>query len=166
MRSRLLPLMLALAGACAFALAVQSAWWSAGAVSIGPFGARDCFGGECGERGLSWTGGTDLWMRAGVAARAAGYIAGFILVVVAGALAAKRIPRLMARASIVSIITAVAAGGYFAFAFPAAALGGQATLGHGMFLFAAGIVLGVAAAVFTLRMPSLREDENPGQAGG
>jgi hypothetical protein len=92
-------------------------------------------------------------MRAGVAARAGGYIAAFVLIVVAGALAAKRIPRLMARASIVSIVTAAAAGGYFVFKFPAGALGNEGSLGHGIFLFVTAIVLGVAAAVFTLRLP-------------
>jgi len=153
MRSRLLPLFLALAAASAFALAVQSAWWSAGEVSIGPFGARHCFGGECRESGLTWLGGTDLWMRAGVAARAAGYIAMFVLVVLAGGLAAKRIPRLMARCSIVSIVTAAATGGYFALQFPDAVLGSVRTFGIGLFLFGGAIALGVAAAVFTLRMP-------------
>lgn len=154
MRSRqsLIALALALAGAFAFALAVQSTWWSAGEVSIGPYGSRHCFGGECREAGLSWLGGTDLWMRSGVAARAGGYIAMFILIVLAAGLAAKRIPRLMARASLVAIITATATGAYFAVSFPG--VGNQTTgLGRGMFLFAAAIVLGVAAAVTTLRTP-------------
>lgn len=153
MRSRLLPLFLALAAACAFALALQSAWWWAGEVSIGPFGAHRCFGGECRESGLSWLGGTDLWMRAGVAARAGGYIAMFVLIVLAAGLAAKRIPRLMARCAIVSIITAAATGGYFIAGFPDKVVGTAASLGYGMFLFISAIVLGVAAAVFTLRMP-------------
>ena len=153
MRSRLLPLMLALAAASAFALAVQSAWWSAGEVVIGPFGSRHCFGGECRESGLSWLGGTDLWMRAGVAARAGGYIAMFILVVLAGGLAAKRVPRLMARAALVAIITAAAGGAYFGLSFPESGLGNTHSLGLGIFLFVGAIVLGIAAAVFTLRMP-------------
>jgi hypothetical protein len=153
MRSRFLPLMLALAGACMFALAVQTAWWSAGDVTVGPFGARSCFGGECGERGMGWLGGTDLWMRAGVAARAGGFIAMFVLVIVAGALAAKRVPKLMARASLVAIITAGAAGGYFASGLPMGGLGTDYKLGLGIPFFVAAIVLGIAAAVFTLRMP-------------
>ena len=135
MRSRLLPLLLALAAASAFALGVQMAWWSAGEVTIGPFGSRHCFGGECRESGLGWLGGTDLWMRAGVAARAGGYIAVFILVVLAGGLAAKRVPRLMARASIVAIITASVGGGYFGLSFPDGVLGGTHSLGIGIFMF-------------------------------
>ncbi len=145
--------MLALAAASAFALAVQSSWWSAGEVTIGPFGSRHCLGGECRESGLGWLGGTDLWMRAGVAARAGGYIAMFILVVLAGGLAAKRIPRLMARASIVAILTAAVGGTYFGLSFPSAGLNGAQSLGIGVFLFGGAIVLGIAAAVFTLRMP-------------
>lgn len=159
MRSRFIPLVLALAGASAFALAVQSAWWSAGEVAIGPFGSRHCFGGECRETGLSWlialgrTDGasvSDLWMRAGVGARAAGYISMFMLIVLGGGLAAKRIPRLVARASLVAILTAIVTGGYFALGFPG--LGG-ANVSYGVFFFVAAIVLGVAAAVFTLRLP-------------
>jgi hypothetical protein len=116
-RRRTIALVLALAGAVAFAFAVQAAWWTAGEVSIGPFGARHCFGGECRETGLSWIGGTDLWMRAGVAARAGGYIAMFVLILLAGGLAAKRIPRLVARCSIVAILTAVVSGAYDLCAF-------------------------------------------------
>jgi hypothetical protein len=149
-RARILALILALAGATAFAIAVQSAWWSAGEVSIGPFGARHCFGGECRETGLSWIGGTEMWMRAGVAARAGGYIAMFILIIVAGALAAKRIPRLMAKASLVAILTAIASGAYFFAAFPGV---NSATLGAGLVLFVIAIVVGIASAVVTLRMP-------------
>lgn len=149
-RRRIVPLILALAGATAFAISVQAAWWSAGEVSIGPFGARHCFGGECRETGLSWIGGSEMWMRSGVAARAGGYIAMFVLIIVAGALAAKRIPRLMAKASLVAIITATASAGYFLFAFPGV---NSATIGAGMVLFGAAIVLGVAAAITTLRIP-------------
>lgn len=150
-RSRILALLLALGGAALFALAVQSPWWTAGEASIGPFGTHHCFGGECREAGLAWTGGSDLWMRAGVAARAGGYIAMFILIIVAGALAARRVPRLMAKASIVSILTATASGVYFAVKFPG--VGGSAT-SYGIPLFAAAVVLGVASAIVTVRLPA------------
>jgi hypothetical protein len=149
-RRRIVPLILALAGATAFAIAVQAAWWSAGEVSIGPFGARHCFGGECRETGLSWIGGTEMWMRSGVAARASGYISMFVLIIVAGALAAKRIPRLMAKASLVAILTAIATGGYFLVSFPGV---NSATIGPGLILFGVAIGLGVASAVTTLRTP-------------
>jgi hypothetical protein len=148
-RSRILALVLALVGATAFALAMQSPWWTAGEVSIGPFGARHCFGGECRETGLSWIGATDLWMRSGVAVRAGGYIAMFVLIIVAGALAARRIPTLMSKASIVAILTASVSGGYFAAAFPS--LGG-ASVSYGLVMFAVGIATGIASAVVTLRL--------------
>jgi hypothetical protein len=150
-RRRIVPLVLALAGATAFAIGVQAAWWSAGEVSIGPFGARHCFGGECRETGLSWIGGSDLWMRSGIAARAGGYIAMFILIIVAGALASKRIPRLMAKASLVAILCAAVSGGYFLFVFPGV---NTATVGPGLVLFLAAIVVGIASAVTTLRLPA------------
>jgi hypothetical protein len=149
-RPRILALVVALAGAFAFALAVQSPWWSAGEVSIGPFGSRHCFGGECREAGLSWLGGSDLWMRAAVAARAGGYIAMFVLIIVAGSLAARRIPRLIARASIVSILTATAGGMYFALGFPGV---GGASVSRGLILFVVAVGLGLSAAVLTLRLP-------------
>lgn len=149
-RTRILGLVLALVGAFAFALSVQSAWWIAGEAEIGPYGTRHCFGGECRETGLAWIRGTDLWMRSGIAARAGGYIAMFALIILAGGLAARRIPRLVARASLVGILTTIISGGYFVFAFPGVP---TATLGRGIFLFAAAIVIGIAAAVVTLRMP-------------
>jgi hypothetical protein len=147
-RSRWISLALALCAASAFAIAVQSAWWSAGEVAIGPFGSRHCFGGECRESGLSWLGGTDLWMRSGVAARAGGYIAMFVFVVLAGGIAARRAPLLVARASLVAIVTAAVTGGYFVGAFPG--LGG-ASLGLGAPLFGLGLVVGIGAAITVLR---------------
>ena len=154
MRSRFIPLVLALLAASAFAFAVQTAWWATEGVTIGPYGSRHCFGGECGERGLAWLGGADLWMRMGVASRAAGFISMFILVVVAGALAAKRVPTLMARSALVAILTAAVTGGYFALNLPTGALGNQHGYGPGIFLFITAIVLGIAAAIFTFRLPS------------
>lgn len=148
-RTRWIAVALALLAASSFALAVQSAWWSIGEVSIGPFGSRHCFGGECRESGLGWIGGSELWMRSAVASRAAGYIAMFVLLMFAGALAAKREPRLVARGTLAAIVTAVAAGAYFAIGFPG--LNG-AGVGAGMFMFAVGIVLGVAAVVTFLRL--------------
>ena len=149
-RSRLIPVVLALTAATAFAISVQVAWWSVAEVSIGPFGSRHCFGGECRSSGLAWIGGSEMWMRSALAARAAGYIAMFVLLMFAGAVAAKRTPNLVARGCLTAIITATAAGAYFAAAFPG--LGG-ASVAHGLFLFVAGVVLGVAAVVVWLRRP-------------
>ena len=151
-RSRFITIALAIAAATGFALAVQSAWWSVGEVVIGPYGARHCFGGECRESGIAWIGGSDLWMRSTVASRAGGYITMFFLVVLGGAVAAKRIPRLAARGSIAAIVTAAATGGYFAFAFPGIQ---GAELGRGIFLFVIAILSGLAAAILVLRSERL-----------
>jgi len=147
-RSRWISLALGLLAASAFALAVQIAWWHVAEVTVGPFGSRHCFGGECRETGLAWLDGSELWMRAAVATRAAGYIAMFIFVVLAGAVAARRVPLLVARASIVAVLTATASAVYFIAAFPGLP---EASLGVGAFLFAAGIVAGIAAAIVVLR---------------
>lgn len=147
-RARWLSLALSLVAASGFALAVQTAWWKVAEVTVGPFGSRACFGGECRERGLAWIGGTDLWMRAAVASRAAGYIAMFALVFLAGALAAKRVPVLIARMSIVAILTALVSGIYFYVAFPDLK---EASLGLGLFFFAAAAIAGMAAAIIVAR---------------
>lgn len=147
-RSKWISMGLALLAASGFALAVQTAWWEVAEVTVGPFGSRHCFNNECRESGLSWIGGTDLWMRAAIASRGAGYIAMFALVFLAGAIAAKRIPVLIARMSIVSILTALAAGIYFFVAFPGI---NEASLGFGVFFFFAAAVAGIAAAVIVAR---------------
>src|SRR6185295_3752952 len=85
---RWLLVAVALVGASGFALSVQGGrWWSIGDVSIGPLGARSPFGGL---GGFSWAGGSARWERFGTATFAAGLIAMFVLVIVAGALAARR----------------------------------------------------------------------------
>jgi hypothetical protein len=147
-RSRLIPVVLALTAAVSFALAVQAAWWSAGEVSIGPFGSRSCFSGDCRESGLSRFGGSDLWLRSATATRAAGYIAMFVLLMFAGALAAKREPKLVARGAISAILTAAAVGAYFAAASPSIE---GTTMSYGVFLYAGAVGVGVAAIVLYLR---------------
>jgi hypothetical protein len=147
-RNRWIVVALALLGGSAFALSVQvGMWWSVGEVSIGPFGARHCFGGECRRSGLGFLEGGDLWMRSGTATGAGGLIAMFALLVLAARVASNRIPKLAAKASLVAIATATACGGYFLFEFPG--LGG-ASIDHGVYLFAIAIVLGVAAATSVL----------------
>lgn len=150
---RWIAITLALFGGVSFALAMQKAWWSVGEGAIGPFGTRACFGGECRETGLSWLGGSDMWMRSAVAVRAAGYIAMFVLIALAGALAAKRIPHVVARLAIVAILTAAATGGYFVAASPVSALAGS-SIDLGVFLLVAGCVLGVASVVCVMRAKS------------
>jgi hypothetical protein len=149
-RARWIALCLALVAGSAFALAVQSPWWSAGEVAIGTFGSRHCFAGECRTSGLAWIGASELWLRAGIAMRAAGFIAMFALLVLAAGLAARRAPRLVAGAVLTSIVTAMVAGGYFAVAFPG--LGG-ASFARGLVMFGVAIVTGIVAAIIVLRAP-------------
>ena len=129
-------------------MSAMAVWWVAGEVSIGPFGTHHCFGGDCKSTGLSWIGGTDLWMRSGVATRAAALITAFLLVVLAGALAAKRVPRLVARTTLVALAAAIVTGSYFFAKFPP--LGGE-SLGLGPILYGIGVVAGLVAAVLVLR---------------
>jgi hypothetical protein len=148
MKSRWLALGLALVGAAVLALSSLEAWWVAGEVAIGPFGSHHCFGGDCQSGGLAWLGGSDLWMRAAVATRAAALIGTALLVILAGALAARRVPRLVGRTTIVALSAATITGGYFLAKFPP--LGGE-HVALGPVLYAAGIVLGAVAAVLVLR---------------
>ena len=148
MRTRWIAIGLALVGAVTLAMSSIAAWWLAGETTIGPFGTHHCFGGDCHSSGLSWTGGSDLWMRSAIATRAAAIIATALLVVLAGALAARRVPRLVARTTLVALAAAIATGSYFFAKFPT--LGGV-SLGLGPVLYAAGIVTGLVAAVLVLR---------------
>jgi hypothetical protein len=149
MKSRWLALGVALVGAAALALASIEPWWIAGEAAIGPFGTHHCFGGDCQSTGLSWLGGTDLWMRAAVATRAAAVIASALLVLLAGALAARRVPRLVARTTIVALSAATVTGAYFVAKFPPP--GGE-HVALGPFLYAGGIVTGAVAAVLVQRL--------------
>lgn len=155
MKSRWLAIGLSLVGAAALALSSIEAWWTTGEAAIGPFGTHVCLGSDCKARGLSWLGGTDLWMRSGVATRAAAIIATALLVLLAGALAAKRVPKLVARTTMVALSAAVVVGAYFFAKFPSPG-GDRMATGPG--LFAAGIVLGAIAAILVYRMPAPTAD--------
>jgi hypothetical protein len=150
---RWLALGLALAAAAALAMSVWvGSWWSVGEVTVGPFGARACFGGECRLRGLAWLDGGDLWLRGAIATGVAGVIASFLAAAVAGGLAAKRVPRMLARSLLAACATALVVGAYFAIGFPG--IGGAEThIGFCLPLYGVGIALAVAAAVFVVRMP-------------
>lgn len=141
---------LALLAASAFALSVQTAWWSLAEVTIGPFGSRHCFGGECNSTGFAWLGQHDFFMRSAVATRAGGYIAMFAYIIVAGSVASKRVPTLIARAGIVAILTATVAAIGFYVKFPGANIG-TPSIGAGPFMFAIGIVSGIAASIMVHR---------------
>jgi len=137
----------ALVAASGFALSVQGGrWWSIGDVTIGPLGARSPFGGL---GGFSWAGGSARWERFGTATSAAGLIAMFVLIVVAGALAARRVPRLAAKTAVVSIATAALAGTAFVASRPNNGLPFE--LDRGVALFAVGVIAGGLAAAGVLR---------------
>ena len=144
---RWLLVAIALVGAAAFALSVQGGrWWSIGDVSIGPLGAHSPFGGL---GGLSWAGGSARWERFGSATFAAGLIAMFALIVVAGALAAGRTPRLAAKTAVVAIATAALVGTAFVVARPDNGL--PFALDRGVALFAGAVIAGAVAAAGVLR---------------
>lgn len=137
----------ALVAASGFALSVQGGrWWSIGDVSVGPLGANSPFGGL---GGFSWAGGSARWERFGTATFAAGLIAMFVLIVVAGALAAKRSPRLAAKTAVVAIATAALVGTAFVVARPHNGLPFE--LDRGALLFFGAVVTGAIAAAGVLR---------------
>jgi hypothetical protein len=153
LKDRWLVVALALVAASAFALSVQAGrWWSIGDVEIGPFGSRSPFGGT---GSLSWAGGSARWERFGVATGAGGLIAMLVLVVVAGAVAAHRVPRLAARTALVAIATATLAAIGFIAARPDNGL--PFATGRGAILFAVAVVVGAIAAVRVVRSPAVRD---------
>jgi hypothetical protein len=141
---------LALAAAAAFAVSVQAGrWWSVeGGVEIGPFGSYRCFAGECKTTGLGWVGGSERWMRTGTGTWTAGLLSMLLLVAVAGAAAARRAPRLLAKTTLVSIGTGAVAGALFVAQFPGVQ---GAAVDRGLWLFAGAVVLGAAACIAVLR---------------
>jgi len=142
---------IALAAASAFALSVQAGrWWVIGDVEIGPFGTHSPFGGA-GD--LSWAGGSARWERFGVATWAAGMIAMFVLLVVAGAVAANRVPRLAAKTTLVAIATAALVGVAFLMSRPENGLPFE--LARGTYLFVAAVIAGTGVAVRVLRSAPL-----------
>jgi len=140
---------LALAAASALALSVQAGrWWSIGDVELGPSGSRSPFGGP-GD--LSWAGGSARWERFGVATWAGGLIAMFVLVVLAGAVAANRVPTLAAKTALVALATATLAAIAFVASRPDNGL--PFAIDRGVFLFVAGVAAGVISAAGVLRSP-------------
>lgn len=158
MRTRWIALGIALVGAAALALSSVEPWWHAGEVTIGPFGTHHCFGGDCQSTGLSWIGGSDLWIRSAVATRAAAIIATIVLVLLAGALAAGRAPKLVAKTVLTASLCAALAGGYFFGKFPP--LGGD-SVARGPFLYGAGLVAALVAAVMVLRLRPTADPSTP-----
>lgn len=152
MKRRWIIIGLALAAACAFAFSVQlGRWWAIGDVAeIGPFGSKHCFGtGDCKLASLAWVGGgSDRWMRLGMATWAGALVAVFMLVVMSARLAANKLPRLVAKSLLVAIITASLAGTAFVAQFPGVE---GASLARGAWLFVLAIAFALAAAISVLR---------------
>jgi hypothetical protein len=148
-KSRWIVVGVLLISAIAFAMSVWGGrWWSIGDVSIGPYGSTHCFGGECKHAGLGWIGGTDRWMRTGVATWAGGVLTMLALLGVAGAVAARRVPRLAAKMTLVAIATTLVAGSLFIAQYPGIA---GATSDRGLWLFVVGVIAGIAATIPVLR---------------
>jgi hypothetical protein len=149
LKYRWFVVVLALVAASAFALSVQAGqWWSIGEVKLGPFGSRSPFGGQS---DLAWAGGTVRWARFGMATWAAGLIAMFVLVIVGGGAAARRVPRLAAKTSLVAIATASLAAIGFIAARPENGM--PFSPDRGMVLFGVAVIAGLVAAVRVLRSP-------------
>src|SRR4051812_5050676 len=147
LKQRWLVVALALAAASAFALSVQGGrWWTIGDVEIGPFGTHSPFGGT---GTLAWAGGSARWERFGIATGAGSLIAMFVQVVLAGAVAANRVPRLAAKTALVAIATAGLAALGFVATRPDN--GWPFALGRGVALIIAAAVLGAIAAIRVLR---------------
>jgi hypothetical protein len=154
-RARWIIVGIAIAAAAVFALSVQAGrWWlmpDLEGLEIGPLGSRHCFGGECKAAGLGWlrrSGGIERWIRTGTGVWAAGLLSMLVLLGVAGAVAAKRVPRLAAKMALVSIGTAAVTGTLFVIQFP----GVQGIeMGRGIPLYGIGIALGAAACIAVLR---------------
>jgi hypothetical protein len=141
---------LVLIAAVAFALSVQGGrWWSIdGGFEIGPHGSRQCFGGECKPAGLGWVAGSERWMRLGVATWAGGLFSMLLLVVLAGTVAGKRIPRLLAKTTLVAIATATVAGTWFYLSYPGV---NGASVDRGAWLFPIAVLCGAAGAFAVVR---------------
>lgn len=133
-------------------LSVQGGrWWVVEWNEVGPFGTRSCPRGECRAADVAWLGAGIQWARFGIATWAAGLITSFVLLVLAARVAAKKIPRLAAKTVLVSTATAILVGAGFFLKFPSTHAD-QAVIDRGVWLFAAAIVLSLAAALSVLRV--------------
>ncbi len=87
-------------------------------------------------------------MRAGMATWAGGVLTMLALLGVAGGVAARRVPRLAAKMTLVSVATTLVAGGLFIAQFPGVE---GATIDRGLPLFFVGALVGFAGAIAVLR---------------
>lgn len=139
---------IAVIAAASFAISVWvGRWWEIGEVEVGPFGSHHCFNGDCRPGGLAWTNGGDFWLRTAVATWVGCLLTMVLLLGVAGAIAANRTPKMLAKSALTSLVTTTAAGAYFILKLPA--LTGT-TIGQGMIFFIAACVLGFVAPIWSL----------------
>ncbi len=149
-KSRWITVGALLIAAFAFAVSVWGGrWWSIDDVSIGPYGSTHCFGNDCKQAGLSWIGGTERWTRVGMATWAGGVLSMLSLLGVAGGIAARRVPHLAAKMTLVAIATTLLAGVAFIVQFPGVS---GAVIDRGMWMFIVGVIVGLGAILMVLRM--------------
>ena len=149
MPKRWIIVAISLLSACCFALSVWAGMlWSVGQFDIGPLGIHHCSGGECTNQGLAWANGSERWLRTANGVAAAGVIAMLAQLIVAGALAAGRVPKLASRGCIAAVVTAIAVGVLFVAGAPAMQ---HASPDRGMYLYFAACVIGFVAPILTLR---------------
>jgi hypothetical protein len=145
---------LALVAASAFAVAaIAGRWWSISGsfdVEIGPYGSKRCFGSDCGPTDLSWAGGSERWMRTGMGTWAGCLLSTLLLVITAAAVASRRIPKLAAKTTLVSVATAALAGTAFIAQYPRVE---GSTIDRGIYLFAIAVICGATTAIAVLRAP-------------
>jgi hypothetical protein len=147
-KSRWLFVGIAVVSATLFAFSTWiGQWWTDVDVAIGPMGTRGCVGGVCGG-GLRWTGGSELWMRTAIATWAGSLLTMVLLLGVAGAFAANRIPKLLAKSTLTSLATTAIAGLYFIVKMPAMP---GLEVAIGMIVFIAAVVLGAITPIRALR---------------
>jgi hypothetical protein len=147
---RWMIIVIGILSACCLALSVWAGmWWSVGETGIGPLGTTMCTDAGCATRGLAWLRPSEAWLRSANATAGAGVIAMVVVLIVAGAAAARRTPKLAARGCIAAMVTAIAVGIYFIARFP----GFQgASIDRGAILYFVGTALGLVTAILVLRV--------------
>lgn len=152
-RARWGTIALLLLVAFGFAYAVQAlAWWHVGTAQIGPIESRSCFGGPCRVTTLSWTTGSAFWMRMGYATYAGALLTSLIAVMCAAGIAAKRVPALLGKILMVSVLSAVVPAGLFVAGLPRL---GETSLSIGVPVFFVSAMLGALAALCVFRAARL-----------
>jgi len=148
-RARWGTLVMLLLAACGFAIAVRAlAWWHVGPAQIGPIEFRSCFENDCKVSRLTLLTGASFWIRTGYITYGAGLIATMVAVMCAAGIAAKRVPVLLGKMMLVAVITAVVPATMFITQVPKLA---QMSLGIGVPVFFASVVLGIAASLSVFR---------------